>query len=56
MTDQKFKVAISNHITKEKEVEEELAKQEKEWINEAPKDQMAGEKSIKHLEEVKGKT
>jgi len=55
-TDKKAKMTISNHIDKENEVEEELAKQDKEWIKEATKDQMVIEKSIKLLEQVKGKT
>jgi hypothetical protein len=33
-TDPKSKLAISNHITKEKEVEEELSKKEREWLRE----------------------
>jgi len=55
-TDPKSKVAILNHIAKEKVVEEELSKKEKECLKEATKAQIESEKSIKHLDQVKGKT
>jgi hypothetical protein len=42
-TDPKSKLAISNHIAKEKEFEEELSKKEREWLKEARKAQVETE-------------
>jgi hypothetical protein len=55
-TDPKSKLATLNHIAKEKAVEGELSKQEREWLKEASKAQVETNKSIKHLDQVKEKT
>jgi hypothetical protein len=45
-----------NHITKEKATEIELEKQEKEWLREASKAQVAIDQATKQLDLVKKKT
>jgi hypothetical protein len=44
------KEAIKKHITKEKAVEIELVKHEKEWLREASKSQVSTKQATKHVD------
>jgi len=50
--DPKLKMALTNHIPKEKELVLQLSKHEREWIREGKKAQMETNNVIKYLNQI----